>query len=67
VVIGGEATGTQLAQTLARLNCEVTLVVSTAHILSKEDPEASGLVQAQLEAEGIRVLTESRGYSGEAA
>ena len=59
VVIGGEATGTQLAQTLARLNCEVTLVVSTSHILSKEDSEASGLVQAQLEAEGIRVITDS--------
>lgn len=59
VVIGGEPTGTQLAQTLARLNCEVTLVVSTPQILSAEDPEASSLVQGQLEAEGIRVLTES--------
>ena len=59
VVIGGEAIGTQLAQTLARLKCDVTLVASGTHILSKEDPEASGLVQAQLEAEGIRVLTES--------
>ncbi|HEY9652848.1 MAG TPA: FAD-dependent oxidoreductase [Coleofasciculaceae cyanobacterium] len=59
VVIGGEPMGTQLAQTLARLNCEVTLVVSTPQILSGEDPEASSLVQAQLEAEGIRVLTNS--------
>lgn len=59
VVIGGEATGVELAQTLARLSCNVTLVVGTSHILSKEDPEASGLVQAQLEAEGIRILTES--------
>lgn len=59
VVIGGEATSVELAQTLARLDCNVTLVVSTTHILSKEDPEASNLVQAQLEAEGIRILTES--------
>lgn len=59
VVIGGEPMGTQLAQTLARLNCEVTLVVSTPQILSTEDPEASSLIQAQLEAEGIRVLTNS--------
>jgi pyruvate/2-oxoglutarate dehydrogenase complex dihydrolipoamide dehydrogenase (E3) component len=59
VVIGGGPIGTELAQTLARLNCDVTLVVSTPHILSKEDPEASRLVQAQLEAEGVRILTES--------
>ena len=59
LIIGGTPMGTELAQTLARLNCEVTLVTSTSQILPKEDPEASHLVQAQLEAEGIRVLTES--------
>ena len=59
VVIGGGPIGTELAQTLARLYCDVTLVVSTPHILSKEDPEASRLVQAQLEAEGVRILTDS--------
>ncbi|HBB35772.1 MAG TPA: mercuric reductase [Cyanobacteria bacterium UBA8803] len=59
VVIGGGAQGTELAQTLARLNYQVTLVVSESHILPQEDPEASRLIQAQLEAEGIRVLTQS--------
>jgi pyruvate/2-oxoglutarate dehydrogenase complex dihydrolipoamide dehydrogenase (E3) component len=59
LIIGATPMGTELAQTLARLNCEVTLVTSTSQILPKEDPEASHLVQAQLEAEGIRVLTES--------
>ena len=59
LIIGATPTGTELAQTLARLNCEVTLVTSTSQILPKEDSEASHLVQAQLEAEGIRVLTES--------
>ncbi|NEQ22391.1 MAG: NAD(P)/FAD-dependent oxidoreductase [Microcoleus sp. SIO2G3] len=59
VVIGDGPIGTELAQTLARLNCEVTLVINASHILPDEDPEASRLVQAQLEAEGIRVLTES--------
>ncbi|MCA1994624.1 MAG: FAD-dependent oxidoreductase, partial [Coleofasciculus sp. S288] len=59
VVIGGSPMSVQLAQTLARLNCEVTLVVSDTSLLPNEDPEASRLVQAQLEAEGVHVLTES--------
>jgi pyruvate/2-oxoglutarate dehydrogenase complex dihydrolipoamide dehydrogenase (E3) component len=59
LIIGSTPMGTELAQTLARLNCEVTLVTNTSQILPKEDSEASHLVQAQLEAEGIRVLTES--------
>lgn len=59
VILGGTPIGIQLAQTLVRFNCNVTLVTSASQILSKEDPEASFLVQAQLEAEGVRVLTES--------
>ncbi|NEQ14783.1 MAG: FAD-dependent oxidoreductase, partial [Moorea sp. SIO3E2] len=59
VVIGDEPIAPELAQTLARLGCKVTLVVSTTRILFQEDLEASRLIQAQLEAEGIRVLTDS--------
>lgn len=59
LIMGGTPIGTELAQTLARFNGEVTLVTRTPQILPKEDLEASHLVQAQLEAEGIRVLTES--------
>ena len=57
IVIGGEPIGIELAQTFARLGCRVTLVVSSSQILPKEDPEAALLIQAELEAEGIRVLT----------
>lgn len=59
VVIGGSNLGIELAQTLARLDCQVTLVITESHILPEEDLEASGLIQAQLEAEGIRILTQS--------
>ncbi|NEP62160.1 MAG: NAD(P)/FAD-dependent oxidoreductase, partial [Symploca sp. SIO2G7] len=59
VVIGGSSIGIQLAQTLKRLNCQVTLVTKAPHILIKGDWEASVLVQAQLEAEGIEILTQS--------
>jgi len=59
VVIGGGIVGTELAQTLIRLGSQVTLVVSGSHILSQEDPEAAGLVQGQLEAEGVQILTQA--------
>ncbi|MEW6495902.1 MAG: NAD(P)/FAD-dependent oxidoreductase [Cyanobacteriota bacterium] len=59
VVIGGSPLSIEIAQTLARLNCEVTLVTNTSQLLPTEDLEAQGLVQAQLEAEGIGVLTAS--------
>ncbi len=59
VVVGNGGIAIQLAQTLARLNCQVTLVVSTSHILPDEDSEATAIIQAQLEAEGVRILTES--------
>lgn len=60
LVIGGELVGTQLSQTLTRLGSQVTLVAEGPHILAQEDPEAARLIQAQLEAEGVRILTRSR-------
>ncbi len=59
VVIGGSPLSIEMAQTLARLNCEVTFVTHTSQLLPTEDSEAQGLIQAQLEAEGIRILTAS--------
>lgn len=58
-VIGGGLVGIELSQTFARLGSRVTLIVGGSHILSQEDSEAAFWVQAQLEAEGIRVLTHS--------
>lgn len=57
VIVGGDPTGCQLAQTLTRLGYSVTLVVRRSHILAKEDPDIAQLIQAILEAEGVRVLT----------
>lgn len=57
IFIGGDPVGIELAQTFARLGFRVTVVVKSSHILTKEDSEAALLVQAQLEAEGVRVLT----------
>ncbi len=59
VIIGSDPSGCQLAQTLTRLGLKVTLVVRRSHILPKEDPEVAQLVQAILETEGVRILTET--------
>lgn len=57
VILGCDPTGCQLAQTLAQLGLDVTLIVKRSHILAKEDPEIAQLVQAILEAEGVKVFT----------
>ncbi|MEL7034769.1 MAG: NAD(P)/FAD-dependent oxidoreductase [Cyanobacteria bacterium J06592_8] len=58
-VIGGDPSGIELAQTFARLGSNVTIIVKNNHILPKEDDEAAALVQAKLEAEGIRVISQT--------
>lgn len=58
VIIGGVPQSIEVAQTLARLGCSVTLAVKSASILPDADPEIAHLLQAQLEVDGVRVLTE---------
>lgn len=54
-IVGNTITAVELAQILQRLGCQITLLMTTAHLLSAADPEVSQLIQAQLEAEGIQV------------
>jgi pyruvate/2-oxoglutarate dehydrogenase complex dihydrolipoamide dehydrogenase (E3) component len=58
VIIGGIPQSIEVAQTLARLGCSVTLAVKSASILPSADPEIAHLLQAQLEVDGVRVLTQ---------
>ncbi|CEJ43279.1 dihydrolipoyl dehydrogenase family protein [Umezakia ovalisporum] len=58
VIIGGVPQGIEVAQTLAQLGCSVTLAMKSASILPLADSEIAYLLQAQLEANGVRVLTE---------
>jgi pyruvate/2-oxoglutarate dehydrogenase complex dihydrolipoamide dehydrogenase (E3) component len=53
VVLSSEATGIELAQAFARLGSKVTVLVGTAAILPREDPELSNRARALLAAEGI--------------
>ncbi|MBD2258467.1 FAD-dependent oxidoreductase [Pseudanabaena sp. FACHB-2040] len=59
-VIGAGPIGVELGQSFARLGTEVTLICSSDIILSKEDPEAAQVVQRQMEADGVRILTGHR-------
>ena len=56
-ILGGGAIGVEMGQAFARFGSKVTIVEMGSRILSKEDIEASELMQAILEKEGIDVLT----------
>ncbi len=57
-IIGGIPQSIEIAQTLARFGCSVTLIVKHPYLLPNIDPEIAILLQAQLEVEGVRVLTD---------
>ncbi|MGV2827049.1 dihydrolipoyl dehydrogenase family protein [Myxosarcina sp. GI1(2024)] len=58
-IVGGSLLSLEVAQTLARFDKDITLVFKERRILPQEEPETSRLIQAQLEAEGIEILTDS--------
>ena len=58
IIIGGDPTSLELAQTLARFDKQVTLVVRQPRILPQEDLDLAILIQAQLEAVGIKIYTD---------
>lgn len=65
VILGGGPIGCELAQAMARLGSEVTLVELMPRLLGREDPDVSDLVSASLVAEGVRVMTGARALRGE--
>jgi pyruvate/2-oxoglutarate dehydrogenase complex dihydrolipoamide dehydrogenase (E3) component len=58
-IIGTESVGVELAQTLTRLGCKVTLIVETEQLLPYEDLELANLIQTQLEADGVQIYLET--------
>ncbi|MEM7725601.1 MAG: NAD(P)/FAD-dependent oxidoreductase [Cyanobacteria bacterium P01_A01_bin.45] len=59
VIIGGLPFGVSSAQVLASLGCKVTMVIEHPLILPRLDTEIAGLLQAELEAQGIKILTQT--------
>ena len=60
-IIGGAATGCQLASIFAAFDSEVTLLDIAPHILPAEDPEISAGMQTDFETHGIRIETGIQG------
>jgi pyruvate/2-oxoglutarate dehydrogenase complex dihydrolipoamide dehydrogenase (E3) component/uncharacterized membrane protein YdjX (TVP38/TMEM64 family) len=67
VVLGGGPIGCELAQSFARLGCEVTQVEMMPRLMGREDPEVSDFVRRALEADGVTVLTGHRALRCERA
>jgi pyruvate/2-oxoglutarate dehydrogenase complex dihydrolipoamide dehydrogenase (E3) component len=56
-IIGDEAIGVEMAQALRCLGYEITLIVAADRILPREDPDAVAAIQFQLEASGVKLIT----------
>ena len=60
VVLGGGPIGSELSQAFARLGSQVTQVEMSPRLLMREDNEVSELVRRNLEADGVRVLLDTK-------
>lgn len=60
VILGGGPIGCELAQAFQRLSTQVTIVEMAERLLLKEDADAAALVTAQLQGEGVSVLTKHK-------
>lgn len=60
VILGGGPIGCELAQAFQRLGSQVTIIEMAERLLLKEDADAATLVTAQLQAEGVSVLTQHK-------
>lgn len=59
-VLGGGAIGVELAQAFRDLGTEVVIVEAEPRLLSREEPEASAVIEAQLRARGVEIRTGAR-------
>lgn len=56
IVLGGGPIGCELAQSLSRFDCDVSIVEMAPQLLAREDADAAAVVQSSLERDGVRVL-----------
>ncbi|MBW4613816.1 MAG: NAD(P)/FAD-dependent oxidoreductase [Desmonostoc vinosum HA7617-LM4] len=60
IIIGGVPQSIEVAQTLVRLGFNVTLIIKNRYLLPNIDPDVAILLQAQLEIDGVNILTETQ-------
>jgi pyruvate/2-oxoglutarate dehydrogenase complex dihydrolipoamide dehydrogenase (E3) component/uncharacterized membrane protein YdjX (TVP38/TMEM64 family) len=60
VVLGGGPIGCELAQSFARLGCEVTQLEMAPRIMIREDEDVSAYAKKALEADGVKVLAQHK-------
>ena len=65
VVMGGGSVGCELAQAFARLGSSVIQVELGERLLSREDPDVSGFVEARLREDGVDVRTRHKAVAVE--
>jgi pyruvate/2-oxoglutarate dehydrogenase complex dihydrolipoamide dehydrogenase (E3) component len=60
VVLGGGPIGVEMAQAFRRLGSQVTIVEFADQVLGPEDPDIALILRNRLEAEGVKVLTNTK-------
>jgi len=60
VVLGGGIVACELAQLLARFGTRVTLIQRSPQLLRDHSPEAAAVIRQSLEADGVKVFTDTR-------
>jgi pyruvate/2-oxoglutarate dehydrogenase complex dihydrolipoamide dehydrogenase (E3) component len=55
-LVGAGPIGCELGQAFRRFGAEVTIVGTEQRVLPREDPDASAVLQRQLESEGVRLV-----------
>jgi pyruvate/2-oxoglutarate dehydrogenase complex dihydrolipoamide dehydrogenase (E3) component len=60
LVLGGGPIGVEMAQAFRRLGSQVTIVEFTDQVLGPEDPDIALILRNRLEAEGVKVLTNTK-------
>lgn len=56
LIVGGGPVGVEMAQALARLGTQITLIQRSEQLLPKEDPEVAATLRKALEQEGIKII-----------
>lgn len=59
VILGATPQSLELAQIISRLGGKVTIIINHSYIFPGIEPEIAQLLQAQLEVEGVRFLTQT--------